>query len=51
MTFIVNQDGNVYEQNLGEKTSRMVRKIKEYNPDGEWKLVVDEGVLSAASEQ
>jgi hypothetical protein len=50
MTFIVNQDGNVYERDLGEKTARLARRMKEYNPDGNWKLVQDEGLLSAASE-
>jgi hypothetical protein len=51
MTFIVNQDGKVYQQNLGEKTSRTARRIKEYDPDGTWTLVQDEGVLSAVSEK
>jgi hypothetical protein len=51
MTFIVNQDGNVYERNFGEKTSRIARRMKEYNPDGDWKLVQDEGILSAAFEE
>jgi hypothetical protein len=51
MTFIVNQDGKVFERNLGEKTSRMAGTMKEYNPDGEWTPVQDEGVLTAASEK
>jgi ABC-type oligopeptide transport system ATPase subunit len=51
MTFIVNQDGKVYQRNLAEKTSRMAGAIKEYNPDSNWTLVPDEGVLSAASEK
>jgi hypothetical protein len=51
MTFIVAQDGKVFQQNLGEKTSRMAGEIKEYNPDPDWTLVPDEGVLSAASEK
>ena len=51
MTFIVNQDGKVFQRNLGEKTSRIVRAMKEYNPDSEWTLVQDEGVLSAVSEK
>ncbi|HEV2691736.1 MAG TPA: DUF2950 domain-containing protein [Verrucomicrobiae bacterium] len=51
MTFIVNQDGKVYQQNLGEKTWRMARAIKEYNPDSEWTLVQEEGVTSAAFEK
>ena len=51
MTFIVNQDGKVYQRNLGEKTSQIAGAMKEYNPDSEWTLVQDEGVLSAVSEK
>ena len=51
MTFIVNQDGKVFQRNLGEKTSRIAGGMKEYNPDSEWKLVQDEGVLNAVSEK
>ncbi|MCX6912432.1 MAG: DUF2950 family protein [Verrucomicrobia bacterium] len=51
MTFIVNQEGKVYQRNLGGKTSRIAGALKEYNPDREWTLVPDEGVLSAVSEK
>ena len=51
MTFMVNQDGKVYQRNLGEKTSRIAGAMKEYNPDSEWTLVPDEGVLNAVSEK
>jgi len=51
MTFIVNQDGKIYQRNLGEKTSRIAGAMKEYNPDTEWTLVQDEGVLRAVSER
>jgi hypothetical protein len=51
MTFIVNQDGKVYQCNLGEKTSQIAGAMKEYNPDSEWTLVQDEGAKSAASEK
>jgi hypothetical protein len=51
MTFIVNQDGKVYQRNLGEKTSRMAAAIKEYNPDSDWTPVQDQGVVSAVSEK
>lgn len=44
MTFIVNQDGKVYQCNLGEKTARIAAKIKEYNPDSQWQVVQDEGI-------
>jgi hypothetical protein len=51
MTFVVNQDGKVYQQNLGGKTSRIAAAIKEYNPDSNWTLVPDEGVTNAVSER
>jgi Protein of unknown function (DUF2950) len=51
MTFIVNQEGKVYQRNFGEKTSELAGKIKSYNPDDAWTLVQDEGVLRAASER
>jgi hypothetical protein len=51
MTFIVNQDGKVYQANLGEETSKIARAMKEYNPDSAWTPVQDEGVLNAPSEK
>jgi hypothetical protein len=51
MTFIVNQDGKVYQQNLGEDTARIALAMKEYNPETEWTLVPDPGVLDAVSEK
>ncbi len=50
MTFVVSQDGKVFERNLGEKTSRIAGAMKEYNPDSKWTQVQDGGVLNAASE-
>ena len=47
MTFIVNQDGKVFQRNFGVKSSRIAAAIKEYNPDSKWALVEDEG-LSAS---
>jgi hypothetical protein len=29
----------------------MGRRMKEYNPDNDWKLVQEDGILSAASEK
>jgi len=51
MTFIVNQDGKVYQQDLGAATRQTVRAMKEYNPDSQWTLVADAGVTNAAAEQ
>ncbi len=36
MTFIVNQQGKVYQKNLGPNTTKIVRKMKEYDPDKTW---------------
>jgi hypothetical protein len=51
MTFIVNQDGLIYQRNLGEKTAQIAGKMKEYNPGSEWTPVQDQGVLTAVSEK
>jgi len=51
MTFIVNQEGLVYQHNFGAKTPRLARALKEYNPNSDWTLVPDQGVLAAASEK
>ena len=39
MTFIVNQDGIVYEKDLGKDTAATASKIGEYNPDESWRRV------------
>jgi hypothetical protein len=51
MTFIVNQDGQVFQQNFGEETARIATKLQTYNPDSTWTLVQDEGILRAISER
>jgi hypothetical protein len=51
MTFIVNQDGKIYQQDLGAKTSQIAGAMKEYNPNNQWTLAQDEGVSSAVSEK
>ncbi|HJV35888.1 DUF2950 domain-containing protein [Geomonas sp.] len=39
MTFIVNQDGAVYQKNLGKNTSKAAQAMKLYDPDPTWKKV------------
>jgi hypothetical protein len=39
MTFIVNQDGIVYEKDLGKDAAATGSKITEYNPDESWHRV------------
>jgi Protein of unknown function (DUF2950) len=41
MTFIVNNDGDVFEKDLGEGTSRIAPRMTSFNPDHTWKKVVD----------
>jgi len=36
MTFIVNQQGKVYQKNLGPNTTKIAREMKSYNPDKTW---------------
>jgi hypothetical protein len=39
MTFIVNQQGRVYQKNLGPKTGEIAGAMTEYDPDPSWALV------------
>jgi len=51
MTFVVNRKGQVFQRNLGEKTFRIAARMNEYNPDREWTLVNDDGVVGAVNEK
>jgi hypothetical protein len=42
MTFIINQQGRVYQKNLGPNTGQLASSMTEYNPDPTWKLVPTE---------
>jgi hypothetical protein len=37
MTFIVNQEGIIYQKNLGKDTKRIAEAMKIFNPDKTWK--------------
>ncbi len=39
MTFIVNNQGRVYQKNLGAKTAEIAGAMTEYDPDPSWTLV------------
>lgn len=39
MTFMVNQEGIIYQKNLGKDTKRKAEAIKIFNPDKSWKKV------------
>jgi hypothetical protein len=42
MTFIVNQQGKIYQKNLGAKTSSVANAITAYDPDNTWALSKEE---------
>jgi hypothetical protein len=41
-TFLVNQDGGVFEKDLGEDTATAITYIETFNPDASWSKVADE---------
>jgi hypothetical protein len=45
-TFIVNQDGVVYQKNLGRDTAKMAEAMKKFDPDSTWQKV-EGGTMSA----
>lgn len=42
MTFIVNEDGVVYQKDLGWKTDALAKAMKEYNPGSGWQKAEDQ---------
>jgi hypothetical protein len=41
MSFMINQDGQVYEKNLGADTPAQAARVKTFNPDASWRKVDD----------
>jgi hypothetical protein len=41
MTFIVNQQGRVYQKDLGKSTDKIAKKMRDYDPDSSWRLSED----------
>jgi len=46
MTFIINQQGKVYQKNLGANTQPIAQSMTIYNPDKTWEVVDYESVMS-----
>jgi Protein of unknown function (DUF2950) len=51
MTFVVGEDGVVYEKDLGKKTDTAAKSMKEYNPGPGWEKAQEEPQQESASEQ
>ena len=41
MTFIVNQQGRAYQKDLGDKSAKIVKQMRAYDPDPSWKVSPD----------
>ena len=51
MTFIVNEDGVVYEKDLGEKTATLAKAMKKYNPDSSWQKAEEQQQETAGQQK
>jgi len=51
MTFIVSEDGVVYQKDLGKKTGVLAKAMKDYNPDSSWQKGEDEQEETAGEQK
>jgi transcription initiation factor TFIIIB Brf1 subunit/transcription initiation factor TFIIB len=51
MTFIVNQDGTVYQKDLGKKTEALGKSMQEYNRDSSWSKAEEEPAQTASRQK
>ena len=51
MTFIVTEDGVVYQKDLGKKTDALAKAMKEYNPDSRWQKAVEQPNETASDQK
>jgi hypothetical protein len=51
MTFIANEDGIVYQKDLGKKTESLGKTMQEYNPDPTWRKADEEPPQTATAQK
>jgi Protein of unknown function (DUF2950) len=51
VTFIVNQDGVVYQKDLGKRTAALGKSMQEYNPDSTWSKSEEEPTQTAVGQK
>jgi hypothetical protein len=51
MTFIVNEDGIVYEKDLGKKTAVVAKSMKEYKPNSSWQEAEEQREKTASDQK
>ncbi len=39
MTFVINQDGTLYQKDLGRDTAKLAERLSQYDPDKTWSKV------------
>ena len=51
MTFIVNEDGVVFQKDLGKKTETLAKDMKGYNPDSSWQKAEEQQEETAGDQK
>jgi hypothetical protein len=51
MTFVVNQDGVVYQKDLGNRTDVLAKAMKEYNPNSSWQKAEEQQEETAGEQK
>ena len=51
MTFIVNEDGVVFQKDLGKKTDTLAKHMKEYNPNSSWQKAEEQEEETAGDQK
>ena len=51
MTFMVNQDGIVWQRDLGEETAQLATSVQQFNPDETWTPIAAESLEAEESVQ
>jgi hypothetical protein len=51
MTFIIGEDGVIYEKDLGKKTEAAARTMKEYNPNSRWRKTEEQPEETASDQK
>ena len=51
MTFVVNQDGVIYEKDLGQRTEALAKDMKSFDPDSSWKKTEQPPAQTASDQE
>ena len=51
MTFVVSQDGVVYQKDLGQRTEALAKDMKAYDPDSNWQKAEEQPAQSASDQK